>query len=59
MTSQEIFQQYPGLEEADIVARIACGAEMTRERHIEIPPGLRPDAQRGWFYFQRNYELWV
>src|SRR5207245_3544297 len=37
MTTQEILQEYPGLEEADILACIAYGAEMARERYIEIP----------------------
>lgn len=39
MTVQEIVKQYPGLEEADILACIAYGAEMSRERYIEIPLG--------------------
>jgi uncharacterized protein (DUF433 family) len=39
MTSQEILKQYPGLEAADILACIAYGAEMARERYVEIPPG--------------------
>lgn len=33
----EILSDYPGLEEADILACIAYGAEMSRERFIEIP----------------------
>ncbi len=33
-TVQEILQEYPGLEEEDILACIAYGAEMTRERHL-------------------------
>ena len=37
MTTQEILQEYPGLEEVDILACIAYGAEMARERYIEIP----------------------
>jgi uncharacterized protein (DUF433 family) len=37
MTTQEILQQYPELEEADILACIAYGAEMARERYVEIP----------------------
>ena len=37
MTSQEIIKQYPGLEEADILACIAYGAEMARERYVDIP----------------------
>jgi uncharacterized protein (DUF433 family) len=40
MTPQEILKQYPGLEEADILACIAYGAEMARERYVEIPPGV-------------------
>ena len=39
MTTHEILEQYPGLEEADILACIAYGAEMARERYIEIPMG--------------------
>ena len=37
MTIQEILEQYPGLEEGDILACIAYGAEMSRERYVEIP----------------------
>ncbi len=37
MTIQEILHQYPGLEEADVLACIAYGAEMSRERYFEIP----------------------
>ena len=32
----EILENYPGLEEADVRACIAYGAEMTRERYVEI-----------------------
>lgn len=39
MSVPEIIQEYPGLEEADILACIAYGAEMARERYIEIPLG--------------------
>ncbi len=39
MTVQEIVKQHPGLEEADVLACIAYGAEMSRERYIEIPLG--------------------
>lgn len=38
MTIPEILDQYPGLEEADILACIAYGAEMSRERYVEISP---------------------
>ncbi len=37
-THQEILEQYPGLEEADILACLAYGAEMSRERVVNIPP---------------------
>ena len=37
MTIKDIMEQYPGLEEADVLACIAYGAEMSRERYIEIP----------------------
>jgi len=36
-TIKEIQEQYPGLEEADVRACIAYGAEMSRERYIEVP----------------------
>lgn len=41
MTTQEILDQYPGLEEADIQACIAYGAEMSRERYFEVGSSLR------------------
>ncbi len=34
---QEILADYPGVEEADVLACIAYGAEMSRERYVEIP----------------------
>lgn len=37
MSVQEILEEYPGLEKADIYACIAYGAEMARERFVEIP----------------------
>ncbi len=36
-TSQEILRDYPGLQEADVLACIAYGAEVARERYVEIP----------------------
>ena len=36
---QQILQEYPGLQEADIYACIAYWAEMARERYVEIPLG--------------------
>lgn len=36
---EEILSDYPGLEEADIRVCIAYGAEMARERYVEVPLG--------------------
>jgi uncharacterized protein (DUF433 family) len=36
-TPQKVRDEYPGLEEADVLACIAYGAEMSRERYVEIP----------------------
>ena len=36
-TIQEILDEYPHLAEEDIRAAIAYGAEMSRERFVEIP----------------------
>ncbi len=41
-TVAEILADYPGLTETDIQACIAYGAEMSRERYVEIP--LEPAA---------------
>jgi uncharacterized protein (DUF433 family) len=41
-TFGQIRGNYPGIEDADILACIACGAEMSRERSIELPEGGRP-----------------
>lgn len=37
MTAEEILAEYPHLELNDILAAIAYGAEMSRERYVEIP----------------------
>jgi uncharacterized protein (DUF433 family) len=37
MTSEEVLEEYPQLEIEDIRAAIAYGAEMSRERYVEIP----------------------
>ena len=37
MTSEEIIGEYPTLQAEDIRACVAYGAEMARERFIEIP----------------------
>jgi hypothetical protein len=45
MTVAEILQEHPGLEEADVLACIAYGSEMVRERLVDIPPraeGVKP-----------------
>ena len=36
-TVRELLEQYPGLEEADVLACLAYGAEMSRERYVEVP----------------------
>lgn len=36
-TVQQLLEQYPGIEKADVLACIAYGAEMSRERYVEIP----------------------
>ncbi len=37
MTADEILAEYPQLKREDILAAIAYGAEMARERYIAIP----------------------
>lgn len=37
--TKEILDDHPGLKEADILACIAYGAEMSRERYVEIELG--------------------
>lgn len=32
-----ILDNYPGIEEADILACIAYGSEMARERYVDVP----------------------
>ena len=36
-TIEEYLEQYPQLERADILACIAYGSEMARERYVDIP----------------------
>lgn len=38
----EILKNYPGLEDADILACIAYGAEMSRERFVDVPVESKP-----------------
>ncbi len=33
----DLLDTYPGLEEADVLACIAYGAEMSRERYVDVP----------------------
>lgn len=37
VSEDEILQAYPGLERQDIRAALAYAAEMTRERHVDLP----------------------
>ncbi len=37
MTIQEVRAEYPQLADEDVRAAIAYGAEMSRERYVEIP----------------------
>lgn len=39
MSVGDVIEQYPQLGEADVRACIAYGAEMTRERYVDIPLG--------------------
>jgi uncharacterized protein (DUF433 family) len=41
-TKEEILAEYPGLEEADIQACIAYGAEMARERFVDVAMHGKP-----------------
>ena len=45
-TVQDVLESYPGLEEADVLACIAYGAEMARERYFEVQltPRREPEA---------------
>ena len=36
-STQQVLENYPGLEEADVLACIAYGAEISREHYIDIP----------------------
>ena len=39
VSMEEILDDYPGIERDDILACIAYGAEMARERYVDIPLG--------------------
>ena len=36
----QVLENYPGLEEADVLACIAYGAEMARERYLDLRTGI-------------------
>ena len=40
-TIPDVLKQYPGITEEDVLACIAYGAEMSRERYVEIPAGQK------------------
>ncbi|WP_428940997.1 DUF433 domain-containing protein [Fontivita pretiosa] len=42
MTIDQVLAEYPQLERADILACIAYGSEMARERYVEIPIETKP-----------------
>lgn len=37
MSAEEVMAEYPQLEKDDILAALAYGAEMTRERFVDLP----------------------
>ena len=39
MTIDQVLEEYPGLEKDDVLVCIAYGAEMSRERYVEIATG--------------------
>ena len=41
-TVKDILDQYPGLEEADVLACLSYGAEMSRERYFDVPLEATP-----------------
>ena len=41
-TAADVLREFPGVEEADVLACIAYGAEMARERYVDIPVGTGP-----------------
>jgi uncharacterized protein (DUF433 family) len=47
MTMEEILEDYPDLTRDDILACIAYGADMARDRYIEIAAEQKNEAQAG------------
>lgn len=39
VTEKDLLEEYPGLTHEDILAAIAYGAEMSRERYVKLPIG--------------------
>jgi uncharacterized protein (DUF433 family) len=38
-STEQVLDEYPGLTKEDVLACIACGAEMSRERYVDLPTG--------------------
>ena len=38
-STEQILDEYPGLTKEDVLACIAYGAEMSRERYVDLPSG--------------------
>jgi len=38
-TAEQVIENYPGLTKEDVLACIAYGAEMSRERYVDLPTG--------------------
>ena len=45
MSAQEVLDEYPQLTDEDLRAAIAYGAEMSRERYVEVPTQVDGEAQ--------------
>ena len=46
-TTEQLFEQYPGIEHADVLACIAYGAEMSRERCVDVPESAAARSSTG------------
>ena len=38
-STEQVLAEYPGLTQEDVLACIAYGAEMSRERYVDLPTG--------------------
>ena len=45
MSAREVLDEYPQLTDEDLRAAIAYGAEMSRERYVELPTQVNGEAQ--------------